>query len=322
MALPVSDWAQGDVFVLGANTALAFITALKAALDAHPNLTVTADSLSGGGPSYYVEWRHSGGALQDMRYICGAGALPSKRITPAPASAGTYVWFGLSPDADTTGPDAAWTAATPYTTARFAGFQAVCNYSGTGAVDQVWLLANEEQCLVVMEDTASGYVVHCALMGATLRPSNAEYADANGRIYAFSSTGHAYPTLGIGTGGPYGNPGGTGNLLTPYPGTSSGYFLGYAYYPDSSVTEYISGYLTTYLTVSDDRFTTPDGKIILCPFPLYGLTRGKLLGSWRQIYPFRGLRRQVIQDATPADTGYVLAVSDGTVYPAALFANA
>lgn len=321
MALPVSDWAQGDVFVLGANTALAFITALKAALDAHPNLTVTADSLSGGGPSYYVEWRHSGGALQDMRYICGAGALPSKRISAAPGSDSSYIWLGLSPDAATAGPDDAWTAATPYTSARFAGFQALKAYSGAGAVDQLYLVANEEQCCLVLEDTGTApNTVHAAIAGALLRPSTAEYADADGRLYGVANTG--YSSNGISTSGPYSSGSGYGNLLLGYASNTAGYSFAWVYYPDSSVIEYVYGYLTYTLTVSDDRFTTPTGKIILCPFPLYGLTRGKLLGSWRQIYPFRGLRRQVIQDATPADTGYVLAVSDGTVYPAALFANA
>ena len=321
MALPVSAWAQGDVFVLSANTALAAITALKAAIDAHPKLVVTGDSLSGGGPSYYVEWRHSSGACQDLRYICGAGALPSKRISAAPGSDASYLWFGLSPDAATAGPDDAWTAAAPYTTARFAGFQALKAYSGTGAIDQLYLLANDEECCLVMEDTGtSPNTVHAVLAGAILRPSTAEYADADGRLYGVANTG--YSSNGINTGGPYGNGSGYGNLLNGYGSGTAAYSFAWVYYPDTSTYEYIYGYLSANLAVNDDRFTTPAGQVILCPFPLYGLTRGKVLGSWRQIYPFRGLRRQVIQDATPADTGYVLAVSDGIVYPAALFANA
>lgn len=319
MAVPASDWKQGAVFTFGAATAVAAATSFKAAVDAHPNIEVTADSLGGGGPSYYIEFKHVNGALTDMRYIVGFGALPAKRISATPGSDSNYIWVGFSPDADTTGPDAAWTDATPYTSARFAGFHAVKGYSGAESVDNVYIHATDEQVFICLEDTGvSPPSVHCVQMGANMLPSCESYAEDNGRMYAYSAT--TYYNQGISSYGPFNNISGVGNLLVG-PGNSDPYAPAYVYLKNSSSIEYMSGYLTTSFTPTVDAFTTADNEFILVDFPMYGQTRAKVVGFWRQMYPVRGLRRQVMQDATPEDTGYIVAVSDAVVYPGVFLAN-
>lgn len=313
MALPILDWAQSAVYVPGATSATAWLANIKDALDAEAG-PMEAKLYSAGnyltvGPSDPLS------PVADMRIIFGVGALPAARLADQPSGDSNYLWAGVSPDAGDEALAGAWTDATVWTTARFGGFAAV---PGWTTCEQIYLMQGDEALALIAEDTASApttHVVFPLLLGALGVPSLAEYAEADGRMYQVWASG-AGSIAGIGSA-----PWTTSNSSVLWPGTATtiSSSKAYTYTPGTGSMVRIKTIPPTGLDGSQRWDGT--GQVALQPQPIYRNSDDAYLGTLRQIYPYRGLRRQVLQDGTPADTGYLVAIQDGTVNGAVLFAN-
>lgn len=313
MALPIFDWAQSAVYVPGATSAAAWLANIKAALDAEAG-PMEAKLYSAGnyltvGPSDPLS------PVADMRIIFGVGALPAARLANQPSSDSNYLWAGVSPDAGDEAIATVWTAATVWTTARFGGFAAV---PGWLTCEQIYLMQGDEALALIAEDTASApttHVVFPLLLGALGTPALDEYAEDDGRMYQVWASG-ASNTLGMGT-SPWTSS--TNSALCPGTATTSSSPKAYTYTPGTGSMVRIKTIPPSSLDSSQRWNGT--GQVALQPVPFYRNSDEAYLGTLRQVYPYRGLRREVLQDGTPADTGYLVATQDGTVNGAVLFAN-